>query len=208
MDIQTELKQLYERHESLLPTYAWASEADRWAELVFCLLSQCSDQDAETIRGAVAMLEALGLLDVDLLATLAERKPEGTVIAYVLKQHGLEEQEVQCAVATLIRAALAFQRDYEGKVQRYLRRHAERMRDDLVRAFGDAPLNKAQLRQAVSHWLQNVASLPVSLENPSVQAFCKDHGISIEELIRAADDLDLNIALIDDLLALDQEAGE
>jgi hypothetical protein len=149
------------------------------------------------------MLDALNLLDVELLATLAERKPEGTVIAYVLQHHGFQEQEVQRTVATLMHAAMVFQRDYGSKVQRYLRHHAERMRNDLVRALGDAPLSEAQLRQAVSRWLQNVASLPISLEDPAVQAFYKDHGVDIEELIQAADALDLNVALMDDLLALE-----
>jgi hypothetical protein len=58
--------------------------------------------------------------------------------------------------------------------------------------------------------------LPVLLETESINAFIEDMDISTEELIEAADELDINLALIDEIvqhwyenkLAADQLAAE
>lgn len=82
------------------------------------------------------------------------------------------------------------------------------MRDELANALGGESLNAGQLRYAIGHWLQNALSVPISLEHPAVLGFCKKNGISVGELVAAADELDLNVALVDDLLELDQSIKE
>lgn len=214
MDLKDQLQQLFEQHEPQLGTYAWMYETDRWTELVFCLLNQFYRQEAEPARAAMATLRYLGLLRIEKLGTLEAGSAEEAVAVYVLKQHGLSEQDARNAAGLLAMSAQVVGQRYGGKIQRYLRHHGVAMRDELVNAFAGGALDEGQLRYAISHWLQNALGLPVSLEHQALRTFCKREEVSLDELIEAADKLDLNLALVDDVLELDQaakaaaEAGE
>ena len=209
MDLKTQLQKLFEKHESDIGAYAWMYETDRWAELIFCLLNQYNLQDAEATRMTVNSLQYLGLLEIDKLAALETIGDDhAVVLTYILKQHGFSEKDVPRAVRLLCQVASVIKKGYDGKIQRYLRRQGEVMRDELVNAFGHESLSTEQLRYAISHWLQNALSLPVSLEHQAVREFCSKNGVTLEDLLRTADELNLNIALVDDLLELDRRAEE
>lgn len=209
MTIKTQLQELFERHEVDVGAYAWMHENDRWAELIFCLLNQYNPQNAQTIRMAVSSLQYLGLLDTTKLSLLETPGNEDVVVfAHILKRHGFSPENTEHAVKLLVHVASVIHKDYEGKIQRYLRRAGERMRDELANMFGGGLLKEEQLHYAISSWLQNALSLPISLEHPAVLEFCKRNGVSVEELLHAADELDLNIALVDDLLELDRRIKE
>ena len=206
MDLKTQLQELFEKYESDIGAYAWMYETDRWSELVFCLLNQCVKQDPEITRQAVDMLQYLDLLQIDNLAVLDEATHENRVVgAYVLKRHGFSQKDAQLAVSLLAEAAKAIKRDYAGKLQLCLRRHGMSIRDELVNAFCGKSLGEEQLRYAISHWLQNALSIPVSLQHQAVIEFCRRNGVALEDLLRASDELNLNTALVDDLLELDME---
>jgi hypothetical protein len=102
----------------------------------------------------------------------------------------------------LARIAGVVEERYGGKLQRYLRPKAGAIRDELVAMFADPAGAEPELPGVVAHWLQNAMGMPLSLTDASVQAFCEAHGISAEELERAADEIDFNIALVDDVLRL------
>jgi hypothetical protein len=209
MDLKTQLQELFEKNESDLGAYAWMYETDRCAELIFCLLNQYNPQHTEATRMAVSSIQYLGLLEIDKLALLeAPGNEDVVVLTYILQQHGFSRESAHHAVRLLAQVAKVMQRDYGGKVQRYLRRQGEIMRDELVKAFGGESLTTEQLRYAISHWLQNALSLPISLEHQAVTEFCKKNGVALEDLLRAADELNLNIALVDDLLEIDQWTKE
>jgi hypothetical protein len=59
-----------------------------------------------------------------------------------------------------------------------------------------------ETRRIFTFWLQKVMNIPVLLLAPEVSEFCKKHEISAAELIEAADNLDLNVAILDELLKL------
>lgn len=209
MDFKTQLRDLYERHEPEAGTYAWMNENDRWAELIFCLLNQYGDEDPQPVRTAVSSLGYLGLLDPDKLSLMNVPGDENAVVVtFVLKQHGFSNDDARRAAALLARVAAVIQKEWGGKIQRYLRRHGEMMRDELTKAFAGESLTDEQLRYAVSHWLQNALSLPVSLEHQAVVEFCRRNQASLADLTQAADELNLNIALVDDLLEFDRQAAE
>jgi hypothetical protein len=209
MDLKARLQQLHEQHQSDLAAYAWASEADRWVELIFCILLQYSTQRPEPTRAAVAMLRELSLLDLDRMLGLADPNNEnGIVFLYVLQQHGFQEDDAKSACRLLAHVAKIVQDQYDGKIQSYLRRYGNAMRDEIVGAFKCEAVSETQLRYAVSHWLQNALSLPVSLEATSSIEFCRISGSSLDDLWKAADDLDMNIALLDDLLQLHAESQQ
>ena len=77
---------------------------------------------------------------------------------------------------------------------------AEAALEELADALGGAGVPADTLRFALTHWLQNATNAPLSLGHESVEAFCRKHELSAEQVRAAADDLDLNLALLDDLL--------
>lgn len=133
MDAKTQLPQRFEWQEADLAAHAWMSEADRWAELVFSLLNQCSDQEPETTRTAVTVLQDLELLKIGKLAVIEKPIDENAVVlAYVLKRYGFSEEDAQSAVSLLAQVAKVMQKDTGGKIQQYLCRRVEAIRGGLV----------------------------------------------------------------------------
>jgi len=196
------LQSVFERHQDELPEYGWASEGDRWAELVFCLLCQVRNEEPEATRAAVDLLNLLGLLDVPVLARMEGE--DAAILKRVLRSHGFTAADAARGEALLRAIAQRTTRRFQGKVQRVLRKHGERMRQEFTRAFAGAGLSETALEYALSQWLQNALSLPISLENDAVRAFCKAQRVRLADLVECADALDINMALVDDLIALDQ----
>lgn len=203
MELKAQLQRLYQQHESDLATYAWASEDNRWAELVFCLLHQCCEQEPELTRSAVAALQSLSLISVGKMLYLDDRTHENRVVfAYVLRKHGFSDDDAELACQVLAHVANCIQHNYGGKIQRFLRYHGEVMRDELVRAFDGTMLDKPRMEYAISYWLQNALSVPISLQQDAVVDFCQKNNVNLQDLWQAVDDLDLNLALVDDLLEM------
>jgi len=154
-------------------------------------------------------LQSLSLIDADKMLYLNTTTHENRVMfAYVLRQHGFSNNDVERACRLLAHVAEVVQHNYGGKIQRYLRRHGEVMRDELLSAFNGTSLDKSQMAYAISHWLQNVLSLPISLQSDAVLEFCHNNNVNPQDLWKAADELNLNIALVDDLLEIDQRTKE
>ncbi len=130
------------------------------------------------------------------------------VLRYVLEHQGFSDDEASRAVSILVQAANAVRNNCGGKIQRYLRSNGERMRDELATMFAAVPLNSVDIRYAVSQWLQTALSLPISLENQAMVDFCSAHKVTQAELLRAADELDQNLALLDDVLDMSRMAGK
>lgn len=202
MTLADRLQRMYEKHRAELPEYAWASERDRWAELVFCLLSRLREEELEATRAAVDLLNLLGLLRVEVLAGLSGE--DASILQRVLRSHGFSPAQASRAAEVLAAVAARTQQEYDGKLQRVLRKHGELLRRELSAAFTACGLEQTELDHAVSQWLQNAVNLPISLENDAVKAFCKSQRVRLDQLLEAADALDVNVALVDDLLAVAQ----
>jgi hypothetical protein len=209
LDLQTRLRELYEQNASELETFAWVSEAERWGELVFCLLSLCTKQDPQVSRTAVQTLQTLGLLEPNTLASVSKgRGDPAVVLSFVLRQCGFEPAEAEKAVTLLADAAEGVRRVYGGKIQRCLRVYGAQMREGMLGTLKSDAVTEDQLRYALTLWLQNALSLPLSLEHEAVKHFCEASGATIEDLQRASDALDLNLALVDDLLDMARDAKQ
>jgi len=206
MDIKKQLQDLYFKHSEDLGEYAWLYESDRWLELVFCLINQCVDQNPNVTREAAEMLQNLNLLESENMIYLDKTEDERAVTArYIFKAYGFSEKEASQAAGILARIAKTVNSDYRGKIQFYLRKHGAAMREELLKAIGGEFMEEHKLRYALSHWLQNTLSMPISMEHQAVLDFCKANKVSLEDLLGQADDLDLNIALIDDLLDIEHQ---
>ena len=208
MDARRALQELYDQHEDELASYPWMDEGARWAELVFCVLHQASDLPPTAVRRGMQLLDGLGLLEVAKVARLADANEDAAAADYVLRQLGLGAERSMAARTTLADLARYLGTAHGGKLQRFLRVHGERIRAELAGSIGTRGLPEREVKTAVTHWLQNALSLPVSLEHPAIQDFCAHHQIKPSDLWSAADDLDLNWALLDDLVELEKAATD
>lgn len=203
MDYRMQLKRLFDQYGPLIKGHPWTSEDDRWAELVFCLLLQCSQKDAKSIRLLVTDLRKLSLLDIDRMVSLDDPANQTRVVfVYMLQHHMFAEGTIAKTCTLLAHVARHLRENYDGKIQRFLRHHGEAMRDELVGELSSASLNESILTAGITLWLQNVLSIPISFQPSVVSDFCRANSISPEDLWEASDAMNLNLAVVDDLLEI------
>lgn len=205
------LRELLELHGDALETVDWPSEGDRWVELLVCLCHQRTPAlPMRALRSALHMLEDLNLVSVEALRGLASGSAEHVVVTQVLQRHGLGATDAAALADLMSRLARATEATCGGRIQKVLRAHALAARDELAASFAGIGLGKEELEFALTHWLQNATSAPISLQSRDVVAFCRALGITLETLEDAADELGLNLALLDDVLAMDagQRSGD
>ena len=144
MDLVQFLQQLYLVTKPRMAPYPWFSEQDRWAELVYCLLDRVHPNHEGPVRAAVVLLQQLNLLNVERLAAIERPTEEYPfVLNYVLRQQGFDEEEASRGIAILVNAARIIRENYEGKIQRFLRKHGEAMRKELIELFGSLDLERS-----------------------------------------------------------------
>ena len=71
---------------------------------------------------------------------------------------------------------------------------------DLDLVFRFSTLGESEVKRAFTYWLQNVMNMPLSLMDEYVEVFSKDNHLKPEALFAAADELNINFALVDDLI--------
>ena len=206
MDVHDELKDLTVRFEDDLGLMPWASEVDRWLELLFCILNSFVD-DAVLARDMADLVQQLGLAEPAKLAEAAdETSTAGVVLRHILRDGGLADEDVAAAARVLSQAGTAVQEKYEGCFQLGLRRYATVVRDGIA-ADLSASQPDARLTRAVTHWLQNTSNMPLSMASDEVVAFCRERGLSVGDIETAADRIGLNVAVVDDVIALANKAA-
>lgn len=187
--------------------HPWLWEADRWKELVFALLTRVVSLPENEARALTDNMNDLGLLDVAALASISQdpkapdlNSPHARHILDELTENGLDPEEAKRALTTICEAALGLQKHFGGKVQAYLRSCGESMLREIGRAFHFSALKDSDVTFAFTYWLQNVLNMPFSLLDSNVLEFCDQYHLTPEQLVAAADDLDLNLAFLDDLI--------
>jgi hypothetical protein len=199
--------------------YPWPWESARWHELVFCLLFRLGEPELQPAmaRTMTTILATLDLLRAERLAGLVDEKGEidldhvdVALMTQLLQRAGLDHSKTVTVITTLCQTALGLQRRYDGRVQGYLRHYGQLMLDAIPQDFAYSQAGVQDIRHAFTHWLQNVANLPVPISEPSVTRFCQANRVTSDELVRVADELDVNVAFLDDLVAHDwvPEASE
>jgi hypothetical protein len=196
------LQKLTYDHADFINYHRWPYESERWVELAFALLTQVSELPEIQVREAAEKLEANGLIEIEDLARQSpeERRAQMERSVEVLEEEGFSPEEAQRGITSIWDAASTFEERYGGKVQVYLRQYGERMLDEVQDEFSFTELESGQVDYAFRYWLQNVLNMPVNLPLDSVDALAEECGITTEELVQAADNLDLNVALMDDIV--------
>lgn len=191
-----------------LDVYQWPVETERWHELVFCLIFRIGQPQiqAERARRMTQILADLNLLEVNTLAeAMAEmgrtlEHPDIILMQILLEKMGMMPDQSRAAAMTIAQAAQVLKQKHNGKVQRCLRHYGQQMLNDLSDQFSFSQMPSDQIRLALAHWLQNTLNMPIELAEHEVIEFCQEAGITLQELAEIADEIDLNLALLDDII--------
>ena len=198
---------LFEALEGQLP---WGWEVSRWYELVFCILVRLGepDLDASAAWTLTSTLADLDLLEVDTIVEAADedRQPDFSdrdldLMLRLIERFGFPADKARVAVTSIFEAARSLEDRHDGKVQYYLRAYGEQMLAELQNHFQFSGLTEDDTQYVFAHWLQNVLNMPVVLAHPSIDRICDEFDLEAEDIVDVADDLDLNVALLGDILA-------
>lgn len=195
------LVDLFDRYQDSFDKYQWPWEAQRWYELVYCVLSAVEGRFGPETRSAstVRVLMELGLLEIPTVAEAAATTRRD--IRMVLERLGFSEEKANRLVRTLCVLAERLHETYEGKVQRLLRTVGTELADEVIKQLPlEEPLGTEKASLAVRHWLQNVLNLPILVASPGLQALLRETGAGIDDVLTAVDELDINVALLDEIL--------
>ena len=201
-EIETLLRELLTARD-LLTLSRWPFETSRWYELAGSVLRVIGGSGpAET---ALETLTRLGLLDIDDLVTVVEDDADAAASADLMKavltRLGFQPESAQRAVATIVEAANFLQDHYGGRVQVLLRRQGQVVLDNLMAELPLLSVDEESRRAILTHWLQRTLDLPIPVSSRGVRLAASAHHADIAELVDAADRLDINVAILDELLA-------
>jgi hypothetical protein len=216
-EIEFQLRKLVAKYSDLFVYHQWASEHDRWVELVFALVTRVSDKPEPDVRAAIEELDDQGLLDVEELSEIPKKgsgidyksQPARHLIESLSepgqteegqKRPGFKAEEAKRVVLVMHEAAKSLTEHHDAKIQKYLRKYGQQMIDELSESFSFSRLNKKEVQYAFTYWLQNVLNMPLMLKTKSMDAFCQKLAANSNKLIEEADRLDINLALLDDMI--------
>jgi hypothetical protein len=201
--------ELYKSYETMFGQNLWPWEFKRWEELVYCLLVEIAGPDMapEAIRDINQTLANTHLLDIDIIGTLDPvSKPQDAnhavlvTIATILKNSGFSSDEAEIAVQSVCEVATGFLKYYEGKVQNFFRKYGMIMLDDLQQNFSFSKLSDDDIRKVFSIWFQNTLNMPIPTHDHLIEQVCAKIKVEYSDLINAADKLNVNVALLDNVL--------
>jgi hypothetical protein len=188
-----------------------AGEALRWwqelASQVLWWFGRSAPGGLELVqRGAparaVQSLAGLGLLDSEVLAQ--DKAENAATIVDVLERVGYPGDVAVSAYNALKRIAGRVSSAYEAHVQRALRRHGDRMVDEVSRDLLADLADPGLLSEAVRAWVSVTTGLPITVWSPSTGEFLAklgSAGVTGEALARVAEELGLDLLTVDDGLA-------
>lgn len=201
-DPQELVVQLYRTYASQVSKTLWPWETARWYELVFCILTTIGEPHvlAATVRRLTNTMSGLGLLELDALGELDPNEKDSLAVTIdtLLQQVGFPPEKSHAAVTAICEAASSIQEKHGSKVQNYLRKYGTYMLGQIEEDFDFSNFEDAP--RALAIWLQNTLNMPVPASNPLADQACESLGVSYDELVEAATQQDINVALLDDAL--------
>lgn len=192
----------------LSAAHLWFWEGARWHELLFCIAARTSGVEETALRALISELNDLELIQVESLAALPRsdggivdnEAPAFKFLADTMARYAVSPDHVRRTVTAFADAAITIDKAFDGRVQKYLRHYGERMLKELGQHFSFADLSEEEIVDAFTEWLQNCLTMPLSLRDADMRAFCEGRGTTVEALIEAADAANVNVAYLDDLV--------
>jgi hypothetical protein len=192
--------------DNVVDNHRWIWESDRWKELVFAIISRStgtSEREARMITEKLNMLDLVGLRTLSRAHDARLRSDDSKTLERIvdfLEEHGASPEQSESAAIALSEAAKYFQLNFDGRVQSMFRRFGQQMVEELRAGMGFSTLSNADAEYVLIYWLQNVLNLPLSLKDDAVNEFASNHSTSIDKLIASADEMGINLAVLDDLI--------
>jgi hypothetical protein len=191
---------LYAKHQKELGVHQYESEFRRWVDMVTSIFFSVSDVPEVNIEAATRMLIAVDLLNIDRCANLPENHEESKVFDEILMDFDFSSEEALKARQAVVGFSRVLTKNWDRKIQHYLRVWGERILADMVVSFHIDSLSETEVKEAFTRWLQIASNMPILLSQEAMNKFAESHGTTIEALIAAADRLDLNIAFLDEVI--------
>ncbi len=206
-ELEFQLRKLITKYSDFVVYHQWPSEHERWVELIFALITRISNKPESEIRDTVEELDDIELLNINELSEVPKTSG-GVNIDYLyarrifdcLSASGFTEEESIDSILAMHEAAQSLKQHLDGKIQKYLRSYGQRMIDELSAYFSFSKMDHSDVKFAFAYWLQNVLNMPVNLQTKNMDTYCEKFKITINDLVRGADNLDINLALVDDLI--------
>jgi hypothetical protein len=191
---------LYNAHRRYVRRRRWEYENERWNELVVAVLIEGARISPRLAREAA---HTLGRLKLSEPGQLVKSDPSyRRLLSDVLTRLGLDSQTAAAAIDALAEVAQVVCRDWRGKPQVFLRNLGDEGVHRFSKSFGGDGLGENAVERIARLWLQNVASLPIwNAEDDHLRDFRREYGISESELDEISDELGINVAVLDDVLA-------
>lgn len=206
-EVEFQLRKLITKYSGLFAYHQWPSEQERWIELIFALVARISKKPEPEVREAIEFLDNLGLLDVKELSNIPKVEnnldmstPLSKRIVEFLSESGFTEEDSKRNLLVMHEAAKSLIKHHDGKVQKYLRKYGQLMVNEISDSFSFSEMNEKDVKYAITYWLQNVLNMPLHLKTESTEKFCEEYQTTNEDLVKEADTLDINIALLDDMI--------
>jgi hypothetical protein len=194
--------------------YRWVNERARWAELIFCMLLRLNSNilQASDIRKVVGALWDLGYLEIETMVGFCDSKgkvdgsaPGVVVLVDTLTKCGASAKQAERSVCAIWEAAKSVEKNFNGKIQQYLRGYGQQMMNEVRSHFELTQLNNDDVNFVFSHWLQNVLYVPIQLAFKDYVGLEDYRDLTLGDMIEVADELDINLALVDDILSFSRE---
>jgi hypothetical protein len=188
-------------------TYQWEDELDRWHELLYHVANAHLGGEAMNCRGLINALAATSLITPDGLAQVMSNgsvdtnTPRYVAIHEVIKAAGVDDSKSALIIASFCNVATATRAKY-GTIQQLLRRCGQAALNEMVQEIQLAELTTQKKTNAFAEWLQVTTELPIAVEDEGFRGYCDEMGYSVAEVVSAADQLHINLGVVDDLLYL------
>jgi hypothetical protein len=191
--------------------FLWPNEKARWYELIFSILASVGEINVplSKIRLLLKALVYFDLLDLGILAKINPdddqglKNPSIITARTLMQQVGFTPDMSKSAITAICKAASSIQEKYDGKIQNYFMSYGLKMMQQTKEDFGLNEFNNVD--RALGIWLQNTLNMPIPVSDPLTDKICEEFGWTYSQLAKAANEEDLNIALLDDALRITDE---
>jgi len=205
------LKLIATEGNNISENYRWLYEQYRWTELVFTILAQFVPLDYSDIRQIIEQMATRGLIDLKSLSATRfnntqeiDNNQEANKIKSFLLEVGFTEDLAKRSVRCICEVATGLGEHYNGKIQYYIRSYGEQLLKDLPNKFRFSQLNNDEVRNAFIYWMQNVLDMPIPINIKAIKEFAEINNVTFELLITEADNLDINLSYLDDMIQLNK----
>lgn len=193
------LVETYRAHRSDFGDFPWEFESARWQELVVSIWIGALGLDARASRDGVRRLHEVGWL-----TPKDWKEGDASAIEFgarALQQAGLSETDATWAIKTACKVASRLEAHSTHKLQQVLRDAAAHIIRELEELLSGADLTQEQRLSASILWVQNVANMPVISESSKhIAELCEKFSIEPQDFLALADKLNLNAALLNDVV--------